>query len=189
MGSNEITPLGLTGAYAAVANHGAYCKPMPVLQLRSLDESEVFRKSKPRCDQVVDRKVADRTADILKSVVDRGTGRPAQFGRPAAGKTGTTDDASAVWFAGFTPQYAAAVWVGDPRGGYRYPLRSITINGRFHPIGYGSVLAAPTWKAAMEAVHEGKPVENFSLDLPAAPRPATTTTTPTTTDGSTQTLP
>jgi len=179
LGANEITPLGLTGAYAAVANHGVYCEPLPILEIQSLHARKTGKTIEPNCREVISRGVADRTSDILVSVVEKGTGRPAQFGRPAAGKTGTTDDASAVWFAGYTPDFAAAVWVGDPRGGYRYPLRSVTINGTYHPIGYGSVLAAPVWKEAMIAAHDGVPVSSFDLQIPQAAPPIPTSTSST----------
>jgi membrane peptidoglycan carboxypeptidase len=81
------------------------------------------------------------------------------IGRDVIGKTGTIDSNAAVWFAGATPDLAAAVWVGDPRGGYRYPLKDLTINGRYYPKVFGSSLPGPTWKAAMEgALADSPPV-------------------------------
>ena len=75
--------------------------------------------------------VADTVTSVLTGVIARGTGRAADPGRPAAGKTGTVQDYSSAWFAGYTPDLAAAVWMGDPRGGYRFPLRDVDVAGLY----------------------------------------------------------
>lgn len=173
LGSNEVTPLSMAGAYATIANHGRYCEPHSIDALvafngRAAGNPIIIWPS--NCPQVVSEQVADTTADILVNVVNAGTGRSVAFGRPAAGKTGTTDSNAAVWFAGFTPQVAAAVWVGDPRGGFRYPLRNLTINGRFVQAGFGSTLAGPVWKASMIAAHEDIPPTGFTLNRGASGR-------------------
>jgi membrane peptidoglycan carboxypeptidase len=61
----------------------------------------------------------------------------------AAGKTGTIDGNASVWFVGFTPDAAAAVWCGDPRGGQKYPMRNMTINGKHYAQVYGATTARP----------------------------------------------
>jgi len=83
-----------------------------------------------------------------------------------------------VWFAGYTPQIAAAVWVGDPRGGYAYPMKDITVNGVYYSQVYGGTLPGPIWRDSMEIALAGtepqqfdlKPVEAFTVlsltDLP-----------------------
>src|SRR5690606_23499445 len=69
---------------------------------------------------------------------------------------------SAVWFAGFTPQYAAAVWVGDPRGGVKYPLESgVRAYGRWISTVYGGRVAGPIWKDVMSRVMAPLPVVGF----------------------------
>jgi membrane peptidoglycan carboxypeptidase len=83
--------------------------------------------------------------------------------RPVAGKTGTTNESAAVWFAGFTPQVASAVWVGDPRGGYAFPLKDITINGRYYQQVYGGTLPGPIWRESMLAASAKLPIVNFDL--------------------------
>lgn len=176
LGSNEVTPLGMAGAYATIANHGRYC---PTHGIASIDSYvgrtplQTTYNAPTECAQVVSERVADTAGKILVGVVDNGTGKTVRFGRPVAGKTGTTDSNAAVWFDGFTPQVAAAVWVGDPRGGFKYPLRNLTINGKYVEAGFGSTLAGPVFKASMIAAHQNLPVQNFNFSA-ATDRPAPT---------------
>ncbi len=158
LGSTEISPLTLANAYATVAAHGVYCKPRVITKIVDRDGKELSVPA-PKCNQAISRNVADGTAAVLSSVVDGSisgrTGAPMSLGRDTIGKTGTIDSNAAVWFAGSTPDLGAAVWVGDPRGGYRYPLQNLTINGRYYPKVFGSSLPGPTWKAAMLGALEG----------------------------------
>jgi membrane peptidoglycan carboxypeptidase len=87
-------------------------------------------------------------------------------GRQAAGKTGTTNDHAAVWFCGFTPQLAAAVWVGDPRGGFAYPMQNVTINGIRYGQIFGSTMPGPIWRESMEAALADKDAIPFDLQTP-----------------------
>ena len=77
--------------------------------------------------------------------------RRCRWAAAAAGKTGTINNSAAVWFAGYTPDLAAAVWTGDPRGGYGHPMQNVTINGRYYSQVFGSTLPGPIWKQAMSA--------------------------------------
>ena len=110
-------------------------------------------------------RVADTLVALMQGPVSGGGTAPgAQFGRPIAGKTGTTDNSSAVWFSGYTPQIAASVWVGDPRGGYKYPVRNTYINGRYYGTVYGATIPAPIWRSAMVAAHRDLPVKGFGAE-------------------------
>ena len=110
--------------------------------------------------------MADRTTSVLRGVIDgpdpSRTGAVASIHRPAAGKTGTTDNFTAAWFSGYTPQLAASVWVGDPRGGATHPLRNVRVGGRFFSHVYGADLAAPVWRMAMAGALRGTPPRNFA---------------------------
>ena len=86
---------------------------------------------------------------ILEGVIQRGTGRAANIGRPAAGKTGTTDNERNVWFVGYVPQLATAVWVGDDAN--RALGKGITGGGH----------AAPIWRSFMKEALKNEPVKNF----------------------------
>lgn len=172
LGTAEVTPLAMANAYATFAAHGEYCTPRSILEVRDREQRRIAIPPE-NCTQVIDRPVADSVTELLTGVVDgpiagRTGSRMSLGDQPAAGKTGTTNDSAAVWFAGYTPHIAAAVWVGDPRGGFAFPLKDITINGEYYRQVYGGTLPGPIWKASMEAALANKPIEQFALstDLP-----------------------
>ena len=152
LGSTPVSPLTLANAYATIAAHGVYCEPRVISRIVDRNGNELSVPA-PKCQQAISRNVADGAAAVLTNVVDGNisgrTGGPMAMGRDAIGKTGTIDTNAAVWFAGATPDLGAAVWVGDPRGGYGHPLHNITINGRYYPKVFGSSLPGPTWRSAM----------------------------------------
>lgn len=154
LGSVEVAPLDVAAAYATLANHGVYCEPHLVTQITDLDGNALFNDN-GNCKKAVDRDVADATTAILSGVIDGPiggrTGAPMSLGRDAAGKTGTTDSNAAVWFAGYTPDLATAVWSGDPRGGFKHPMQDVTINGQYYSAVHGMSLPGPVWKEIMQA--------------------------------------
>lgn len=162
LGANEVVPLDMAGAFAGFANDGVWCKPNPIDKIVGIEDGHKIYNASPDCHRVLSSAVAQTVTSLLKGPLGAGgTASGQTFGRPAAGKTGTSDSSSAVWFAGYTPQISSAVWVGDPRGGYRYPLRNVVINGRYYGTVYGGSLPAPIWRAAMAAAHSGLPIQDF----------------------------
>lgn len=164
LGSMEVSPLSVAGAYATFANHGVYCKPHAVASISDLDGKTLYSDS-GNCRRAVTRKVADATTAILTGVIDGSgsrTGKDMSLGRDAAGKTGTTDSNAAVWFAGFTPDLAAAVWSGDPRGGFKHPMDNVTIGGRYYDEVHGSSIPGPIWRDAMDGAL-GDNAKSFDL--------------------------
>ncbi|MGA1088742.1 MAG: transglycosylase domain-containing protein [Candidatus Nanopelagicales bacterium] len=169
LGTMEVTPLSMAGAYAAFANHGTYCAPRVVLEIKDRYGNGVSVPD-PRCREVLSRNVADAVTGVLTSVIDGPfngrTGAAMSLpDRPAAGKTGSTNDNAAIWFAGFTPQVAAAIWVGDPRGGFAYPMTDVTINGQYYSYVTGGQIPGPIWRETMIAAHANlapKPFELFN---------------------------
>jgi len=165
LGSYETSPLQLANAYATIAAHGIACTPTSITSItNTLKETIPIPQS--NCKQVIRPSTANSVTRMMKSVIyhkrDPGTGKRAKIGRPAAGKTGTTDNASAVWFAGFTPQYATAVWIGDPRGGTKYPLNTLTAyNTTFQPV-YGGGVPALLWRDTMIGIHKTLPKKRFA---------------------------
>jgi membrane peptidoglycan carboxypeptidase len=159
IGTMEVTPLAMANAYATFAAHGVYCKPIAILEIRDREGRKLPVPSAD-CTRVIKREVADTVTVMLNGVVD-GTigGRTGQAmaltDRQVAGKTGTTNDSAAVWFCGYTPDLAAAVWVGDPRGGYAHPMKDVTINGTYYSQVFGGTLPGPIWKDAMEKAVQG----------------------------------
>lgn len=178
LGSVEISPLSLAESYATMANHGLHCEAHAVTRITARQDQgkPIVVKVQPRCNQAVSREVADSTTAVLTNVVDGGiggrTGAAMSLGRDVTGKTGTTDTSAAVWFAGYTPNLAAAVWVGDPRGGYQYPMRNVYINGTYYGQVFGSSLPGPIWKDAMLGALADKPVDSFELMTLSGLRPA-----------------
>jgi membrane peptidoglycan carboxypeptidase len=163
----EVSPVAVAGAYAGFANHGMFCRPHAVTLVTDLNGAKKFTDN-GTCTRAVSRSVADATTAILTGVVDGPisgrTGQKMSLGRDATGKTGTTDTSAAVWYAGYTPQIAAAVWSGDPRGGFKHPMDNVTINGRYYDEVYGSSLPGPIWRQAMLGALEGEPAELFDLE-------------------------
>jgi membrane peptidoglycan carboxypeptidase len=169
LGANEVTPLSVATAYAAFAAHGLYCKPRVILSVVDRD-GNVLPIGTSQCTQVIDPEVADGVTKILRGVISGfpgSTGAGLAIGRDAAGKTGTTNDSAAVWFSGYTPDLEATVWVGDPRGGYRFPMQNLEINGRFYEDVFGSTLPGPIWRQSMINALKDVPRHKFKLKLPA----------------------
>lgn len=167
IGTLEVTPLAMANAYATLAAHGVYCKPVVILDIRDR-EGNPLPHPDGDCTRVLKRDVADTVTVMLNGVVNGSI--PGRTGaamaldqRQVAGKTGTTNESAAVWFAGFTPQLAAAVWVGDPRGGYAYPMKQVTINGRYYSQVFGGTLPGPIWRDSMEIALQGKEPLDFDI--------------------------
>ncbi|MBT2225374.1 transglycosylase domain-containing protein [Nonomuraea sp. NEAU-A123] len=161
LGVNESDPVTVATAYAAIAARGTYCPPMAITSVTGPDGRSTAYG--PRCERVLDPQVADATAHILSGVFTRGTMRGVGgIGRPAAGKTGTTDGYASAWFAGFTPDLAGAVSVGDPRGSQRHKLTGLTIGGRSYGAVQGASLPGPIWKDTMTSALRGVAPARFT---------------------------
>jgi len=148
LGSGEVTLAAITSAYGAFANGGLVSRPWLIRRVVDRDGTVLFENGeKPR--RVITPVTAYLMADMLKGVVDAGTGSAARrygFTRPAGGKTGTTNDYHDAWFVGFTPRLVTGVWVG-----FDQP-RSI------RPAGYASELAVPMWARFMTSATKGDAV-------------------------------
>lgn len=113
LGSSAVSPLEMANAYATLARGGEYIDPQMV---RRIDDAQghVIKEFQQRREQVFDREPVAELVDAMQDVVERGTGTRARlFDRPVAGKTGTSDQAKDLWFIGFTPDQATAVWGGN----------------------------------------------------------------------------
>ncbi|WP_285492062.1 transglycosylase domain-containing protein [Actinomadura sp. NBRC 104425] len=161
LGFNPVSPVRLAAAYAAFGARGRYCKPIAIKRITDAQGREL-RVPGADCEQVLDKGVADAVNHVLRGVLTKGTARGQGIGRPAAGKTGTVDDFSAAWFAGYTPDLAAAVWVGDPRGGYKHPMRNLCMDGRCYGAVYGATIPAPIWHDTMAGALAGRPATPFA---------------------------
>jgi len=148
LGAVDLTPLEMAGAYATFASNGWYSDPTLIVQVTD-SSGNVLLDNTPKPRLVLDSWAAASLNDTLQGVVSRGTATAAQIGRPAAGKTGTTSSERDIWFVGYVPQLATAVWVG---------------NDNYRPLGYGATgghFVAPIWRDYMQQALQGVPVENF----------------------------
>jgi membrane peptidoglycan carboxypeptidase len=157
-----VTPIDLATAYATLAAHGVECDPHPLSTVTDPQGKPVEVSHVPDCHRVVDTAVADTATGILEGVLTQ-RGATAQGrgldGRVSAGKTGTTDNEASAWFAGFTPQLATAVGLGDPVA----PSSPLGMVQGIEPV-FGGTLPATIWQQAMNAALMGKPV----ADMPPA---------------------
>jgi membrane peptidoglycan carboxypeptidase len=165
----------MAAAYATFAADGKYCEPMVVSRIQDRNGKDLPGLG-PKCKPVMTVDQARTVAAILQGVTRQpGTGWriPAIFGRPVAGKTGTAQNSGGAWFVGFTPQYATAVGMGDPRGGQARPLRghrdpvtrkwvTVRIKGQVYPSVDGGKVPAPTFARIMRNIHQGLPVRGFA---------------------------
>jgi penicillin-binding protein 1A len=109
-----VSPLEMARAYATIANGGNRMKPIAITKVRFRD-GKTEDLSKPRRHKAFSDGVMYEVTKILKQNITSGTGRNAIIGCPAAGKTGTTDNATDAWFAGYTPRLSTVTWLGHPK--------------------------------------------------------------------------
>ncbi|WP_369271316.1 transglycosylase domain-containing protein [Streptomyces sp. R11] len=163
LGTATASVLDMAEAYATLANHGKH-GTYTMIEKVTKDGADVIELPERKTSQVVSREAADTTTSVLQSVVDNGTATAAQAaGRPAAGKTGTAEEDTAAWFAGYTPDLATVVAVmgQDPVTAKHKSLYGAMGLDRINGGG------APTeiWAQYTEEALKGKPVSDFDLEL------------------------
>jgi membrane peptidoglycan carboxypeptidase len=178
LGTNQVTPIAMANAYATFAAHGMYCKPTAISAITDTSGKQ-YPVATPDCHQSIDPSLTDQLTGMLQGVVDKGTASSVRtfFSGPAAGKTGTNDSRLMTWFDGYTPNLAAAVWVGvvSPKPNDK-GLVNVKIHGQYYDKVCGGCLAAPIWGQAMKGALAGTSVPDFSMpelpgDIPAPDQP------------------
>jgi penicillin-binding protein 1A len=111
LGTQNVTVVDMASAYATFANRGRRVAPVMVTSITRADGSVLY-VNRPEATIALRSDLADQVNAVLRQVIERGTGTAARVGRPAAGKTGTAEGYRDAWFVGYTPDLAAAVWVG-----------------------------------------------------------------------------
>jgi penicillin-binding protein 1A len=158
LGSIAVTPLDMASAYATFAARGVYSKPMAITKV-ILARGQVDTKAgwgKPVQKQAISPGVAYEVTRILQENVISGTGIGANFGKPAAGKTGTTENHADAWFSGYTPDLEATVWMGYQQG--EIPMTNV------HGIAVaGGTFPATIWHLFVQQAVADKPARNFLL--------------------------
>ncbi|MEX0834196.1 MAG: transglycosylase domain-containing protein [Actinomycetota bacterium] len=165
LGTQSVTPLEMTTAFATLAAQGTVHAPTPIQEIDHPDGSSIFRYE-PEGTLAVSTEVADLVGYALQGVVDHGTGVRADLGaRPVAGKTGTSQNYSNAWFCGYVPQLAACIWVGYPEG--NIPMKDV----EGEPVVTGGSIPAEIWHDFMKEVTDNMPVEELpEPDLSLYPR-------------------
>jgi penicillin-binding protein 1A len=156
LGAMGVSPLDMSSAYATLAAGGIYSEPMAIrkVELAGGEEDEDAGWGKPRRKRVIADWVAGAVTEILEDNIQSGTGTGAAISRPAAGKTGTTEDHADAWFCGYTPNLSTTVWVGYPQA--EIPMESV------HGISVaGGTFPAQIWRLFMSSSLDGTRVWEF----------------------------
>ncbi len=157
LGTSVVSPLELTNAFATLANHGVYNEPISILRIEDKDGG-LIENFTSNTSEAIPEETAYIVTNMLQTAIDAGTGQAARgkfnFHRPAAGKTGTTQEFADAWFVGYTPQLAAGVWVG-------FDDQRVSFTGDY---GQGAKAALPIWAIFMHDVYEqlNLPLEDFA---------------------------
>jgi penicillin-binding protein 1A len=154
LGTQPVNPLEMTDAYATLAAHGVHHAPQ-AFELVRAPNGKVLGRLGTAGTRALSAGVADQVTYALEGVVEHGTGTAANFGRPAAGKTGTAESFQDAWFCGYVPQLAACVWVGYPKG--EISLYNVEGVGAV----FGGSLPAEIWHRFMAAATASMPALSF----------------------------
>ncbi len=145
LGTSEVTLLELTSAYVPLAN-GGYRPPVHVIQRVTTTSGKVLYEYKhDGIARVLEPGVVGMMNHMMAKTLEAGTGKSANFGWPAAGKTGTSQESRDAWFVGYTSNLTTGVWFGNDDG---RPTKNVT----------GGSLPAAAWRAFMMPAHKGVPV-------------------------------
>ncbi|MBM3616040.1 MAG: PBP1A family penicillin-binding protein [Alphaproteobacteria bacterium] len=156
LGASESTLIEMTSAYAGILNGGSSVAPFGIrlLEVPGNEELNMFTETGIG-ERVISEEAAQLLVYMMAQVVNDGTGTRARLdGRPAAGKTGTTSAGRDAWFVGFTADYVAGVWMGYDDN---TPLEGVT----------GGGLPAEIWREVMLRIHDGLPVRELPMIVPA----------------------
>ncbi|WP_137988511.1 transglycosylase domain-containing protein [Streptomyces vilmorinianum] len=171
LGSQESTPLDMASVYATFANRGTYCTPIAIESIKTAG-GERLKVPQTECSRAMSERTADTINQMLKGVVEDGTGTRAGLSdRDNAGKTGTTNDRKDAWFVGYTPNLSTAVWVGDDVG-EKTPMYDMTIGGEYYDKVCGGCLPGPIWKIAMTGALNASETPSFApISVPRGEKP------------------
>jgi len=176
---NCCTTLEMADAYATLANGGTHIPPT-ILSKVVFPNGKTVNLGQPQGNRVFTDGEAYEAIQVLKTVIQSGTGTNANYGCPAAGKTGTAENEDNAWFVGYTPKLSTAVWVGYPQG--NIPMGSY---------GFGGTAAAPIWHDFMLHASAGycgdfpTPTTYFTGTAFSGPNSSARSPTPSTTPGQT----
>ena len=172
LGVMDVSPLDMASAYGVFACDGRRYDPTPIVKvIDATGKTLVNNLARGNCggDQVIDPAVATNVTDVLRGVITNGTASPrANIGRPAAGKTGTTDNYVNAWFVGYTPTLSTAIWLGQSTGQdpAKNSMRNLRAFGTTFPQVFGGGIPAQTWHNFMLDALANVPVTDFNQAAP-----------------------
>src|SRR5919106_1859065 len=156
IGANPVNALGMASGYATLASNGVHHPPVAITRIYDTrKEKLLYDAPRTKGEAVISPSTAFIATSALQGVISGGTGTAAAIGRPAAGKTGTGQEYRDAWFAGYTPDLAAAVWVGYPQA--EIPMTSTRIGSVT-----GGSWPAQIWQAFMSSALSGTPPSDFT---------------------------
>jgi penicillin-binding protein 1A len=158
LGTTEVSPLEMASGYSTFMDNGEHVKPTPVTRVTDAS-GRVLYEAPTKRERVITQDITDQVSWDLSGVITGGTGTGAQFGQPAAGKTGTTDKHHDAWFVGYTCKLTAAVW-----NGYIDNRAMDNVRGKGHVV-FGGTYAAPIWGKFMAKATQG--LDSCPYDKPA----------------------
>jgi penicillin-binding protein 1A len=160
LGAADLAPLDMAAAYSVFAARGLQNVATPIVKIEEPGGGVLEDNTKREPKRVMQEVIADNVTDVLRGVISGGTGTAANISRPAAGKTGTTDNFGNAWFVGYTPTLSTAVWLGNSDGEVSDPLPHGT---------YGGTLPARTWHNFMLEALKDVPATEFNQPAPLKP--------------------
>jgi penicillin-binding protein 1A len=160
LGTSSVSPLEMADAYLTFSQRGVHVAPSAIVEVKDAKGNRL-EKNEPQRKRVISTQTADQVNYALQQVMQRGTGTRAQIGKPAAGKTGTTEDSADAWFVGYTPSLSTALWMGWPES-EEHKLTNV------HGIGAvtGGTLPAQMWSTYMRqatSTAEATPFQTSSI--------------------------
>ncbi len=164
LGAESVSPLDMASAYGVFAARGLRAEPTPVLRVTDREGKVIIDNSKPATTRVLAEDVADNVTDVLQGVLTNGTAAGRGLDRPAAGKTGTTQNNRDAWFTGYTPTLSTAVWIGFENKTIEttkelFDIKGVSrVTGGTHP--------ARLWQQFMKEALRNVPATEFSEPAP-----------------------
>lgn len=163
LGPNEASVCEMVSAYTTFANHGIHCSPMFVSKIED-NEGNVIATFQPRMNEVISEEIAYKMLEMLKAVMDGGTGSRMRYKYKVecdmGGKTGTTNRNADAWFMGFTPSLVSGCWVGGEDRDIHFDSTRM---------GQGANMALPIWAYYMKKVFADRSLgydPNEKFDIP-----------------------
>jgi penicillin-binding protein 1A len=151
LGASEVSLMELTGAYAVLANRGYPVWPYGIVEIRDRAGTLLYRRGGSGANRLVEPHIVAGLQSMLSDVIRTGTGRAARLSRPAAGKTGTSQEFRDAWFVGFSAELVTGVWLGNDES---TPMKKVT----------GGGLPAQLWRGFMTDALKGAPARQLRAD-------------------------